>query len=204
MGPERRRRREKEHLRRAILDAARELFVADGYSAVSMRRIAERIEYSPTALYLHFRDKDEILTELIVEGFQLLCDAMAPLEDVPDPVERLRAGGRRYLRFSREHPHHYRLMFELADDSALAATLEAKRDVGAKAFGFIVRCVAEGRAQGRFRTDLSETVLAHLVWAQVHGAAALALAHRLVMLEPEDRDGFGEMAADAAVRAILA
>ncbi len=72
LGSSERRAREKENLRRAILDAARELFVAEGYDAVTMRKIADRIEYSPTTIYLHFKDKDEILLCLSEEGFTLL------------------------------------------------------------------------------------------------------------------------------------
>ena len=72
MGSAQRRARAKENLRRAILDAARELFATEEYEAVSLRRIAEKIEYSPAAIYLHFQDKKEILFHLIDEGFALL------------------------------------------------------------------------------------------------------------------------------------
>ena len=64
MGVRERRDREREEIRTRILDAARELFATEGYEAVTMRRIADRIEYSATAIYFHFRDKEALLQEL--------------------------------------------------------------------------------------------------------------------------------------------
>jgi len=60
MGVKERREREKTETREIILDAARELFLAEGYEGVSMRKVAEKIEYSPTAIYIHFKDKDDL------------------------------------------------------------------------------------------------------------------------------------------------
>jgi AcrR family transcriptional regulator len=203
MGTAERRAKEKENLRRAILDAARDLFVSQGYEAVSMRKIAERIEYSPTAIYLYFKDKDAILGTLIDEGFELLCRAISQLDGVSDPVERLRRGGRGYIQFALENPHYYRLMFEMADSAPTPGTPGQKRESAVRAFGFIRRCVSEGMAQGRFRTDREEIILSHTAWSHVHGAAALALAHRLTMLTPEEQQQFFDSVAEAGVRGLM-
>ena len=64
MGPKERREREREEIRTSILEAARDLFANEGVEAVTMRRIAEKIEYSPTAIYFHFKDKESLLAEL--------------------------------------------------------------------------------------------------------------------------------------------
>src|SRR5213592_2311923 len=74
MGIKERQERDREAVRRAILDAARELFVVEGYSNVSIRKIAERIEYSPAAIYSYFPCKDDIFFALAEEGFRLLGD----------------------------------------------------------------------------------------------------------------------------------
>jgi AcrR family transcriptional regulator len=198
MGTAERRAKEKENLRRAILDAARELFVTHGYEAVSMRKIAERIEYSPTAIYLYFKDKDAILGTLIDEGFELLCGAVCQLDRMRDPVERLRVGARGYIQFALDNPHYYRLMFEMVASAETLGTREHKRESAVQAFGFIRQCVTEGMAQGRFRTDREEIVLSHTAWSHVHGAAALALAHRLSMLTPEEQEQFFDSVAEAA------
>ena len=88
MGTKERREREKEEIRQKILDAARELFVQEGYDAVSMRKIAEKIEYSPTAIYLHFKDKRSVLIALCDEDFLRLARELQKIgrvEDGPTP-----------------------------------------------------------------------------------------------------------------------
>ena len=93
MGTKERREREKEEIRSKILDAARELFVQEGYDAVSMRKIAEKIEYSPTAIYLHFKDKRSVLIALCDEDFLRLARELQKIGRVEDPIERMRQSG---------------------------------------------------------------------------------------------------------------
>ena len=111
MGPRDRRSREKEELKDKILDAARELFVAEGYERVTMRKIAERIEYSPTAIYLHFPDKLAVIRALCDRDFLTLAKQFQKIAKVADPIERLRQVGRAYTVFALSHPNHYQLMF---------------------------------------------------------------------------------------------
>src|SRR5256885_8517715 len=80
MGIKERHERDREAVRRGILDAARELFVSEGYANVSIRKIAERIEYSPAAIYGYFPSKDDIFFELAEEGFRLLSDPQRALD----------------------------------------------------------------------------------------------------------------------------
>lgn len=188
MGSAQRRARARENLRRSILDAARELFVTEDYNAVSMRRIAEKIEYSPTAIYLHFKDKQEILFCLIEEGFEILSERLERL-DTPDPIERLRQGGRIYLDFALTQSHYYKLMFQTGEGPVCEDYLKQK-DMGKRAFGFIRGCVAGAVAQGKFRADIPEEILSHVIWASVHGAVTLALAGRLGMLPDEAHEAF--------------
>src|SRR5689334_23419032 len=110
MGIKERHERDREAVRRAILDAARELFVSEGYQNVSMRKIAERIEYSPAAIYGYFESKDDIFLALAEEGFRMLF-ASADEPDPVDPIEKIRAGFWRLYEFSKEHPEYYALMF---------------------------------------------------------------------------------------------
>lgn len=185
-------------MHRAILDAARELFVQQGFAAVSLRKIAERIEYSPTAIYLYFKDKNEILAALIQEGFELLCSQMQQ-NHVEDPVERLRQGARCYFAFAQNYPHYYALMFELCDDDFKEA-IGPKSEAGLMAFNFIRTAVIQAMESGQFRTDQPELVVSHTIWAHIHGAAALALAHRLTMLPEEHHAAFFESVAEASLR----
>ena len=111
MGINERREREKEAVRTKILDAARALFASEGYEAVTMRRIALAIEYSPTALYLHFKDKESLIRDLCMTDFGSLARAFLKIAKEKDPLERLRKIGHAYVGFASEHPNHYRLMF---------------------------------------------------------------------------------------------
>src|SRR5215203_1044247 len=101
MGTKDRRIREKQDLRQEILDAARDLFVSEGYQAVSMRKIADKIEYSPATIYLHFRDKDELLDCLLEEAFAKLDRKLEARigDETTDPLELLRRGLLAYVAF---------------------------------------------------------------------------------------------------------
>jgi len=115
MGIKERQERDREAVSRAILDAARELFVAEGYNNVSIRKIAERIEYSPAAIYGYFPSKDDIFYALAEEGFRLLYsrgdaafdDGLERLE----PLDRIRTIFWRLYEFSKQHPQYFELMF---------------------------------------------------------------------------------------------
>jgi len=111
MGIKERHERDREAVRRAILDAARDLFVSEGFENVSMRKIAERIEYSPAAIYSYFPSKDEIFIALAEEGVRLLADCSAgSVGDLP-AIDRLRSIVLRLYRFSERHPQYFALMF---------------------------------------------------------------------------------------------
>lgn len=102
----------KESVRRVILDAARELFVCEGYGNVSLRKIARRIGYTPMAIYVHFRDKSEILDCICEETFDAFRANAERLDRLGlPPRERLAAGLRAYVEFGLEHPYHYQLTF---------------------------------------------------------------------------------------------
>src|SRR5215471_18517819 len=106
MGVRERRTREKRELKQQILDAARELFVREGYESVSMRKIAEKIEYSPATIYTYFQDKDEILDCLCAETFlHLHQHKLAAIHEMNgDTLEALKKGMETYIRFGLDHP----------------------------------------------------------------------------------------------------
>lgn len=183
MGSAQRRARAKENLRRAILDAARELFATEEYQAVSLRRIAEKIEYSPAAIYLHFQDKKEILFHLIDEGFAMLSARLEALQ-VADPVERLRQGAPIYLDFAFTQPHYYRLMFQLENKEL--GELMSQCATAERALNFIRRAVTEAMENGQFAATSPEPVVSHTVWASLHGAASLVLTGHLSRKLPNE------------------
>jgi AcrR family transcriptional regulator len=175
LGPKERREREREEIRGLILDAARELFVAEGVDSVTMRRIAEKIEYSATAIYVHFRDKEALLAELCDCDFRAFAHGFHEIARIADPVERLRAAGRAYVSFGLNHPSHYRLMF-MTPKTTESSTL-SKGNPEEDAYAFVRSIVAELVAQGRFRKEVASVDLAaQVIWSAVHGVVSLEIA----------------------------
>jgi len=184
MGVQERRAREKKELRQEILDAARELFLREGYENVSMRKIAEKIEYSPTTIYLYFQDKADLLDCICEETFQRLVRKQNQVaETIADPLDRLRQCLRGYIEFGLKHPNHYMVTFMMTRPSMeLRGEAQADPDtrfksheVGKRAFNFLrgtlVECVEQGLLE---IPDLEAT--AQTLWASIHGLTSLLIA----------------------------
>jgi AcrR family transcriptional regulator len=179
MGVKERREREKLETREKILDAARELFMAEGYDGVSMRKIASRIEYTPTAIYDYFGDKEELFREICHEDFRRLAHSLIGLAQIPDPVERLRKIGPAYIEFGQKHPNHYRTMFMTPHPPILEAeaALEGKGNPEEDAYEFLRATVEEALKAGAFREEFTDAnLLAQTLWAGVHGVISLQIA----------------------------
>ncbi len=178
MGTRERREREREEIRTKILDAAREMFVAEGYEAVTMRKIADRIEYSPTAIYFHFKDKDALIRELCDADFEKLAQEFAGIARIADPIEQLRRVGHAYADFGVRNPNHYRLMFMTPHPPFSPAN--SRIQVGnpeEDAYAFLRQVVSQAIEQGRLRSDLEDPdLVSQTVWAAVHGAISLHIA----------------------------
>lgn len=172
-----RRQRERTEMRRTILDAAREMFVKNGYEATTMRAIADRIGYTPTAIYHHFRNKEALLTELTTQDFRALAQAFQKLGAVSDPVERLRRIGRAYIEFGLTHPMHYRLMFMTPHPAVKDQKGITQGDPSQDAYAFLVQSCTEAIAAGRFRPELKDAQqVAQMLWAGCHGLVSLHIA----------------------------
>jgi len=188
MGIKERQERDRETVRRAILDAARELFVHEGYQNVSIRKIAERVEYSPAAIYSYFPSKDDIFFALAEEGFRLLETGDATVLDGSSSLEQLRRSLWRLYEFSLEQPQYFALMF--VDRSVPRIGREYER------FSFAremkerlldqIRLCAE---HGDLRADVPPEVMIRLLTVGLLGVAVFRLSERL---------GSGESANDLA------
>jgi len=177
LGPRERREREREEIRTKILDAARELFVREGYEAVTMRRIADRIEYSPTAIYFHFRDKETLLREICDADFLTLAQQITAAAEIADPIERLKATGLAYFRFGVDYPNHYQLMF-MTPHPPLGDEHEIERgNPEQDAYAFLRAIVVQAIAEKRFRAELTDAdLVAQTMWSGVHGVVSLHIA----------------------------
>jgi AcrR family transcriptional regulator len=176
VGTRERRERERQGTREKILDAARDLFISEGYDAVTMRKVAERVEYSPTAIYVHFKDKESLMRELCTLDFQALAEAFQKVAQIPDPIERLRATGRAYLEFATQHPNQYRLMFMTPRPEDFEPDTSYRGNIQQDAYAFLISIVRDAMANGAFRPEWADPeLLAQVLWAGVHGLIALHL-----------------------------
>jgi AcrR family transcriptional regulator len=175
MGTVERRTREKARLRQEILDAARTIFVEEGYDALTMRRVAKAIEYSPTAIYLYFKDKAELVQALCDETFGKLVKRLQDLAKKQlDPLEYVEAGLRAYIDFGLKNPNHYYVTF-IASPGRIEYPYEGSG--GQRAFEFLRSCVQRCVETGAFRrVDVDTT--AQALWMAAHGLVALLISNK--------------------------
>lgn len=160
---------------------ARELFATRGYEAVSLRKVAEAVEYTPAAIYVHFADKEALFRELASEDFRALAHAFHEIAKLPDPVVRVAEIGLAYCDFGVRHPNHYRLMF-MTPRTPLRGPTRAGKDPSGKGnpaedgYAFLRLCVTAAIEQGLLRPELTDPELvAQTMWAGVHGATSLEI-----------------------------
>lgn len=173
-----RRARQKALLRQEIVDAARDILAHEGYAQLSMRKVAERIEYSPTAIYLHFEDKRDLVFQVCEETFGKLVVELESLEpEFKDPVLRLREGMRRYVAFGLRHPEHYIATFIAVPHEQLPEDIERYNSPdsnGMRALGILMKVVQDCVDAGKFR-KVDPGVTARALWAALHGVTALLI-----------------------------
>jgi AcrR family transcriptional regulator len=189
MGIKERQERDREAVRRSILDAARDLFVAEGFQNVSIRKIAERIEYSPAAIYGYFPSKDDIFFSLAEEGFHLLGDPQGVRDDPrfrdAPPLDRVRAVFWRLYEFSRDQPQYFALMF--VDRSVPRISREYERFAFAReGKQHIIEEIQAAMTAGALPATLNPTVAMRALMVGVLGVAVVCLSDRLAPGEDAD------------------
>src|SRR5205085_4991885 len=178
MGPKARREREREALRQVILDAARELFVEEGFENVSMRRIAEKIEYSPTTIYLYFEDKLSLLYAICQETFTKLTKRLEAIaREADDPLETLRKGCRAYIEFGLKHPNHYKLTFMTLPQHPKAPDWKIEESMGMKAYRHL-RASVEACVEQKIFHATDVDAISQMFWAAGHGVTSLLITNK--------------------------
>jgi len=164
------------HLRRAeILEAAERIFLAEGYQGATIRKIADEAGVSSTALYMHFKDKDQILLEICDGAIGRLLSYTEHVAVQPvDALSRVKMLAESYVGFALANPNAYQLVF----CSPLAGVSEAKQAasmaLGERCFDRFLDVVRELAAAGRLRTGTPESA-AQVMWAACHGVVALLI-----------------------------
>ncbi|MBO6575463.1 MAG: TetR/AcrR family transcriptional regulator [Rhodothermales bacterium] len=173
-------------LRRLILDETRHLLVAEGYNSLSMRRIAKKIGYSATAIYLHFDSKDALVHTLIDEGMGRLYDRLKDLKpEQGDPAEALHKGCMAYVRFGLDNPEYYEIMHLLHPERMERYPAEKFRRAR-RSLEMIGQILERGVKAGTFTVE-SATVASTAIWAMLHGVVSLIISRRVdVRIDQEE------------------
>ncbi|MDF2187490.1 TetR/AcrR family transcriptional regulator [Paraflavitalea sp. CAU 1676] len=186
MGITERKEKQKTELRRMILDASMKLFVEQGFENVSIRKIADLIDYSPTTVYLYFKDKDDILFNLHELGFQKMAEYNEGLWDIKNPLLRLHKMGENYIKFGVSHPEFYDLMFiQRAPMQSIEKMVDCEWKSGDVALGRLKDTIREGMDKELIvKGDVDAVSMA--IWSMVHGLVSLSIRDRFNKLVPPD------------------
>lgn len=177
MGVIERKQREKEYLKKRIIDSATKMFIEEGFENTSLRRIASEIEYSPATIYLYFKNKDELFYTIQERAFEKFYLKLDEFGFIKDPMGRLRSVATSYVEFAIANPGLYNLMFVMANP---LNNLESKKDwkPGKECFNllktYITACVEKNLIK---RMNADECTI--LFWSFIHGLSTLYINQRL-------------------------
>jgi AcrR family transcriptional regulator len=163
-------------LRADIVKAATRIVEDCGPDCVTMRQVAEKVGYSPTTLYLYFKDKDAILGEVMAAGFDDLADFCTMSEVGPLAVDKFRQRGRAYVVWGLMHQSLYQLMFETR---VVAEPTPEQLGRISRAGVDSWRVLDEAIAAGDIHDVADPTEFGVALWAATHGVTALAIARRI-------------------------
>ncbi len=188
MGIKERKELEKQEMRKLILDTAMKLFLEKGFENITIRQIAEKIEYSPATIYLYFKDKDEIMYTLHREGFEELYRWQQKILPVKDPKKRLRRHAEMYVSFALENPEYYDLMFIKRAPFKKIKEMKLKEgmnwEIGMRSYDLLKKNIEDCMEAGMFRnTDID--VAAFSMWSYVHGIVSLIIRERCSIFPDE-------------------
>jgi AcrR family transcriptional regulator len=187
MGVVERKEREKEEMRQRILHAAQKLFLTKGFEKTSIRNIADAIEYSPSTIYLYFKDKNDLLFALHQMAFEVMTNELSNLGEQPTAFDGFVQMGRQYVKFALENPEMYDLMFLMI---APIESLECNEDLwddGNRALDLLKMTIEACKLEGYFSKDKTDD-LALLIWSTMHGMVTIYGRRRMSMFKETDEE----------------
>ena len=201
MGVLERRAREKEALRTRILDATSKLILEEGFENLSIRRIAERIEYSPATIYLYFKDKAELVAAICEEAFGEMLETIGQAcESTPDALEGLRRGLRAYIEFGIRHPSHYLIVFGMSGLPDQQNSCEPN-DLSMQTYAFLKRGLQACIEAGVIPPSDVETA-SRVTWMAIHGITTISImdvSAKCADFAPLDREKLIESGLDLVI-----
>ena len=190
MGIKERKELEKQEMRKLILDTAMKLFLEKGIENITLRNIAEKIEYSPATIYLYFKDKDEIIYTLHRDGFEELYRRQQKTLSIKDPLKRLHKHAEMYVSFALENPEYYDLMFIERAPFRTIKEMKCKDgmnwEIGMRSYDLLRKNIEDCMNEGYFqKTNID--VACFSLWSYVHGIVSLIIRDRCSMFPQEQR-----------------
>ncbi|WP_066306305.1 TetR/AcrR family transcriptional regulator [Bacillus sp. FJAT-29814] len=200
MSTNERRKKEIKEMKQEIIEAAVQLFLSDGYENVSMRKIAKKIEYSPTAIYNYFASKEEILKNLLMNGYAIFLNSLkegVAKSENQDVASRLKASLHAYIQFGLTHPDYYRLIF--IENLHLLQKIIIEEDDRTKGFLLLTALVGGAMNAGVLRKNDVQLVSQSL-WASLHGITALLIT--FPDFSWSERDVFVKFQVEAMIKGV--
>lgn len=185
MGITERKEREKQEMREMILNEATQMFIEEGYDKTSIRKIADKIEYSPATIYLYFKDKDEIFHAIHDKGFDKFFKVMESTRYIENPFERLRKLSDLYIDFAYENPEYYDLMFIMRAPMEALTHNEEDWNCGFRAYEALKEIIRECIEQG-YMKKMDVEVAALSIWSFKHGMTSLSIRNRFKMYNEKE------------------
>lgn len=174
-----RRERERAEMTGRIMDIAREMFIRDGYEAVTLRRVAARIEYSPAAIYKYFKDKQTLIKAIIRKDSQDLRENLLLSTNLKDPVEQLLEMSRLYAIWGITHPNHYRLMLDPPPawkEEEDLIRIEEPAPLEQEGLILLYSAVKQCHELGLIRKEYDDpSLVAATLWGAIHGVIMLEI-----------------------------
>ena len=174
-----RRERERAEMTERILSEARGMFVREGYEAVTLRKIANAIEYSPATIYQYFKDKQDLVLAIIRADYIDLSNTLLKCQTINDPLARVIEMARSYADWGISHPNHYRLL--LAPPPAWTPKRQDlwqqdKPLLEQDALFLLNLVVEQGIRAGMLKEKYTDSkLIAATLWAGLHGVIMLEI-----------------------------
>lgn len=208
--------RRRQKVREAILEAADRVFSDSGEDGLSIRRLADEIDYSPAAIYKYFGSKEELLDELKEVFFERLLAQVDTVKECGEPFPvRARMAIETYVRTALEKPHHYAAAYSSVNIVHLHDNLSSDCEIWesfiasqkGQAFSYLIGIVEQGKDLGLFRPDLKPVPAAKSLWVSAHGMAQLMihmplLPHLLPTGQCQSSDEFIAYHSDLIIRGL--
>lgn len=165
-------------LRDDILKVSRNLLIKQGFGKMTMRKIAAEVDVSATSIYLHFKNKDDLLLALIDSSIEKLARALnQQLSEGDGPVRKLEKMANSFIAFALDNPQEYEIIYMVRPEEMPKYPKEKFQQVR-KIYEMLADIIEEGREKEHFSVD-NPLMSAYTLWAQLHGVASVIISKRL-------------------------